>query len=103
MTGSDDWPTNRIIFGPLSNALYALGRLETGTLGAKSVLEVSFFLENAANSLEPWGFVATCRSLRDLAKLISDHVVQGREPIHGAETIPTFIALARQTLMQELE
>ena len=103
MTGSDDWPTDRIIFGPLTNALWALGRLEAGGLDAKDFLEVSFTLENAANSLETWRFVATCRSFRDLAKLITDHAVRGREPLHGLEAIPTFIALARQTLMQELE
>jgi hypothetical protein len=103
MTRSDDWPNDRIILGPLANALYLLGRLESGGLSAKDVIGVSVMLDNAADSLEAVGFVATCRSFRELAQLVSDHVVQGRQPLHGRETIPSFITAARTTLMHELE
>ena len=101
MTGSNDWPTDQIILGPLANAMYGLRALEGG-LSPKDVVGVAFFLENAASSLDGWGFAVTSQSFRDLARLVEGHVVQGRTPLHGPETIPMFIAMARQSLMSEL-
>lgn len=103
MTGSDEWPSDRIILGPLANTIYGLGSLQHGRLDAKSALQVSFFLGQAADSLEAWGFAATCGAFRDLAELIDGTYVQGGNPLYGPESIPTFITMARQSLMYELE
>lgn len=103
MTDLDKWPTDRIILGPVANALYAIGRLERGDLSATDVIGVSFFLTNAADSLEVSGFARTVSAFRDLAQLIEDHVVQGRTPLYGPASVPTFATRARQSLMHDLE
>jgi hypothetical protein len=103
MPDSDDFPVDRITLGPLANTLYGLGSLEHGRLSATSALQVSFFLEQAADSLDMWGFTATCGAFRDLAKLIEENYVEGHSPLHGREAIPTYITMARQSLMHELE
>lgn len=106
ITAAGDWPPDRIILGPLVNALYALGSIEThglSALSAKDAIGVSVILKIGADSLDGWGFVATCGAFRDLAELVEGHVVRGLESLHSRESIPTFCMLARQSLMHELE
>jgi hypothetical protein len=103
MTERDDWPTNEIILGPLANALYGVGRLESGPISAKDVIGIAFFLNQAAESLSLWGFAATGGAFRTLAEMIEAHVTQGASHFYGPEQVPMFAMMARQSLMHELE
>lgn len=103
MTDQDEWPTNELILGPLANALYGIGRVESGRLSPTDTIGVAVMLENAADSLSGWGFAATAGAFRDLAEMIQAHVTQGATHLYGPERVPLFAALARNTLMRELE
>lgn len=103
MSESDEWPIERIIFGPLANSVFGFGKLEAGVLGAREALQVALMTNMAADSLERWGFPATCKAFRTLAQLVEDNSIEGRTPLYGRDQIPTFITIARQSLMAELE
>ena len=102
MTDQDEWPTNEILFGPLANALYGLGRLENGGLTPQDTIGIAVILNNAADSLSGWGFAATEGAFRDLAEMIEAHVTRGKEHLYGPGQVPTFITMARKALMLEL-